>query len=722
MFFLKPIISPWIAATALGILATLAVIAFRKQHNELPVRIRATLLLLRISAFIFLTTWLLQPCRRTQAPKAGASQLGILLDASPSMSACRDCPPQSQTSHTRWEEGTIVLKSIPQTLSTSIWRFCSGELFPFDAGVQPAPLPGNTDIGSALNALLQEATRPGALPLQSVLLISDGRQWGDAIGAARQFAAKGIPISTLCLGNAQNTSDVSISFGNETPSSVLIHEQAEAFLHVRNTFSEDKNAKVTLRTAQGNATASCKITIPAGKQEIVTLPFPISDTIGEAIFSASIEVEQNEGNPINNQAKHILTYDKPPKLHVLFMASNPDWEWRFIRKALENTENIALSALIRLGLSDTENEKLPQEWQPNLRFYKLDCDCGDAFPSSAEFYKNYEAVIMPCESASALDEAERNALRHFVERQGGGLLWLGDASLLPSDMKNLIPGENFENRTSGLSDKVILASDDFLFTELFVQPTNIVSRSKYTVCHSPRKITRTVLRDERGAALLLAEGNYGAGRVAWNGLSESWRWAFNDSGALHAEFWKQLVMWLSANRQPQLELDLPDTGLIANRANEIAIRVLGPDFTPAQAANVRLTINGHEITIIPDLRESGRYFGLFTPSTADVVTLHFQVKCSQESEALTLDKYLMVNASGQELSELSPDETLMNDIARITGGQALTLPINWKKLPQSKKIPRIVTENPLFPDCLMLLPAAMLLLLEYAIRRRNAQK
>lgn len=725
MPFFKPIISPWITIIFTLIFAILTILSFKRQRVELSQRLRIALLLLRIFAVLLLAFWLLQPYHRSREPKAGASQLAILLDASPSMSARRDCDSSlnnPNTTCTRLQAGINALQNLPETLLTSTWRFCDNELYPFDERTQNASLSGNTDIGSALKALLQDSSRDGALPLQGVVLISDGRQWGDAIGAARLFSSKGIPISTLCLGSSQKLPDISIAFGDETPSTVPIHEQAEAVLKVKNDFKENKNVKVTLFNATGATIASQEVNIPAENQHVITMPFPVSDTVGEALFSAAIDAPQDDGDPANDHAEHILTYQKPPELRVLFMASNPNWEWRFLRNALSDTDNLTLSALIRLGLSDVENEKLPNEWKPNLRFYKLNCECADAFPTTSEFYKDYDAVVMPCESANELTAPEQNALRNFVEHQGGGLLWLGDASLLPENMKNLIPGDAFENKTSGLSGKAILAAEDFLFKDILVQPMPFVIGSKYTVCRNPRKIARTVLRDERGGAILLAEGNYGAGRVAWSGIGESWRWALNGSGAFHADFWKQLVIWLSANRQPQMELDIPEEGIIANRENEIAIRILGPDFRPAQAANVRLTINEQEITVTPDMHESGRHIGVFTPSEAGAVHIHFQAKCTQETDFMTLDKYLLVNNSGQELSELTPDETLMRDIARITGGKILSMPIDWNNLPQSNNIPQSITEKTILPDWAALLPAALLLLIEYAIRRRNAQK
>lgn len=723
MPFLRPLISPWATLLWFALLALLATRAFKRQRDEISLSLRITLLALRIAAGALLGIWLLQPYRRTQELQDGASQLGILADASASMHIRRDCEIEQGTV-TRWQAACAAMENA-LTPQNSLKRRFGGAtigLAPWSGVLDSSILPGDTDLGAALDAMRKEAELPGALPLNGIVLLSDGRQWGDALGAARRLAAAHIPVSTLCLGSDEIPSDLSISFDDDTPTEIPTHEQGEAHILVKSTFSRVITTKVTLLDAARETLAERVVEIPANGEQSVTMPFPVSDTPGETIFTARLESLPEDGNPVNDSCDHILDYKKPPEMRSLFLGANPGWEWRFIRMALERADTFRLSALIRLGLPDPENDKLPPDWKPNLRFYKLNCECPDAFPSTAEFYRDFDVVIIPCETASFLTQEEQTALRNFVEHQGGGLLWFGDASTLPESLSTLVPGDDFEKRTARLSGKAMPAAEDLIFEGVLSQPVALIPGSSYTICRNPRRIARTVLKDERGSAILLAEGNYGAGRVAWSGIEESWRWALNGEGALHGDFWRQLVSWLSANKQPQLELDLPENGLTANQENTIAIRVLGPDFRPAQAASVRLTANDREITMTPDLQEIGRYIGIYAPPSASAVRLDFEVKCAQETTPMHLEKFVTVNSEGQEFSEVTPDETLMRDIARITGGKILTMPIDWNDLPQSENVPRITKDTPLLPDAAFLILTAAIILCEYALRRRNAQK
>ncbi|MCQ2403729.1 MAG: hypothetical protein MJ202_08400 [Lentisphaeria bacterium] len=738
MVFFRPILSPWLILAWILCMGWLVLRAFRGQKEEHSLRLRRTLLCLRLAAVLLLALWLCQPLRHRELLLPNASRIAVLVDGSASMQVQRDCLLPDRQSVSRWQSAVKAASDIPGEIPSIRWRFGDAQTSQMPWPVQAqtaAALPGETAIGAALDALAQESSRVGAMSIRSAVLISDGRSWDNTLEAAKRLAFRGLPVSTLCLGSEAELPDFAVEFLPKTPSTIPIQESGEAYLAVRGTFPENRRVVLSLRDSSG-VLASQELQVPANGSVQCRMALPISDLPGERLIRAEIQVPQEDARSENNFASHVLEYQKAPESRVLFLAVNPSWEWRFLRRALSQIEHLRLSAVIRLGLPDDANEKLAAEWKPDLRFYTMDCQLKeDAFPDDPAFYRDFETVILPCHGSAAFSPAQQDALRSFVENQGGGLLFLGDAGELPEGLRTLLPGTDFESRQAGIAAKIRLATADFLFDELLAEPIALPLGSRYTVCRNPRKIARVVLRDSQEAPVFVAAGNYGAGRVAWSGLGETWRWTLTGKAAvsgdahdIHREFWRQTASWLGENRQPQLEPDLPDEPLIANQDNLLAIRILGPDFRPAQAPQARLTVTAddddgatQELPLLPDL-EAGRYVAHYVPDVAGAVHLRFNVLCAPGTAPLTLEKYLIVQPNGKERNLLKPDFQLMRDIARITGGKVLEAPIDWKKLPQSEHIPLQVLDSSCLPGVLILPMVVLLLLTEYALRRRNGLK
>jgi len=714
----------------------LAAVAFWQQRDDAPRRVRRVLFFLRCLAVVLLALWLLQPISYRSTPHPGGSRIAFLADASASMSARSDCQDIEGGMITRWQAAWLEGERVPEGLSVLRWRFCGADTSTTGWPSNPlavSPLPGESDLGAVLNALSEEATRPGALPFRSVVLLSDGRDWGDGVlDATKRLSWTGVPISTLCLGEVTIPGDLSVEFLPETPSEIQIQQSADAVIAVKSTFDEERTTTVRLRDAVGAILGLRELQVPAHGEMQCRIPFPISDSAGERFFQAEIDAIAGDGFPENNRAAHLVNYQKPPEYRVLYLADNLDWEWRFLRGVLQNRKDLRLSALIRLGLPDAENDALSGDWKPNVRFYRLDCQgTENQFPSDASFYAEYDCVILPCRTAAAMDVPQQDALKSFVQRRGGGILWIGDGRPVPENLRGLLPGTAFEERQAGISSKAIAATREFLFSDdLFSRPISIVAGSHYVVCRQPSRLARVVLKDDRGNPILMTVGNCGAGRAAWCGLDESWRWAFGADALVHREFWCQLTSWLGENLQPQLEADFPAEGLKANQVNTLAIRVLGPDFRPALASVVSLKVSKlgkdasqtRELMVLPDPQEDGRYVAHYIPDEPGAVQLKFVVSVAPGTEPLVLEKCLEVRATGKELSDVTPNPELLRDITRITGGKILERGFDWSTLPESTEVPQDRVAVPWMPAWVILPIVAILLLAEYAIRRKNGMK
>src|SRR5690606_33001092 len=100
--------------------------------------------------------------------------------------------------------------------------------------------------------------------------------------------------------------------------------------------------------------------------------------------------------------------------HVLYIEGEPRWEYKFIRRALDNNPSVRLASLLKT----TAN-----------KFYRQGVETGeelaDGFPTDEETLFGYDALMIGSFEAAALTPEQQRMIADFVSRRGGGLLMLG---------------------------------------------------------------------------------------------------------------------------------------------------------------------------------------------------------------------------------------------------------------------------------------------------------
>ncbi|MGN0867659.1 MAG: hypothetical protein ACI4SG_08310 [Oligosphaeraceae bacterium] len=728
----SPLLSPWLVLPVALLLAAMACLLWKEQRDFLPLSLRNGLLLLRLLPLLLLSLWFLRPVRRHSRPLPGASHIVVLADATTSMGLRRDCRDPQGRMTTRWEAVTAQIAAAPPEIPLLLWRVGTARepALPWLATTPFTPVPGETDLGAALETLGKERERPGAMPIRAALLLSDGRDWGGQLLAqAKVLAEQGLPVSTLCLGDAKPTQDLKLEFDARTPDLLQVGEKGRAVLRLTSNLPRPQKLTVGFRELRGGLLGQTELFISPHDQATCTLPLPPSQAPGERIFQAEIPLVPGDELPENNVVYHVVEYQHPRKRVVLYLGSRLDWEWRFLRRALESLPDLELQAAIRL-VSPEQAQGLPPAWRPQRPFFSLGEKEWQDFPAQPEEYTDVDVVALPAQTAREMTQPQQEALLAFVQNQGGGVLWLGDGTGLPPLLDPLMPGKEFQTLHSDGKRQVELSGERMVFEGLFLQPELLPRDAQYILCQQPRRMARAVLQNETGLPLMLVEGNCGAGRAAWCGLTETWRWAFRppteNAPVVHQTFWRQILGWLAENRQPQLEMELPPEGLMAHEENTIALRVLGPDFRPAENAQASLAAISLESTreiihLAPDPGEPGRFVGHYTPRNTHPVQLHFNVQCAPGTQPLILKKRVVVRSGGREVEELSAQPNLLRDVARITGGRFFQDRVNWKEIPLSKDTPMQRQETPLLPAHALVASALACLILEYFLRRRNGQ-
>ena len=96
------------------------------------------------------------------------------------------------------------------------------------------------------------------------------------------------------------------------------------------------------------------------------------------------------------------------------MEGEPRWEYKFIRRAEAEDKGVQIVSMLRT----TENKIYRQGIADPS-------ELADGFPTKAEDLFKYQAIIIGSVEAGYFTPAQQELLREFVDKRGGGLLFLG---------------------------------------------------------------------------------------------------------------------------------------------------------------------------------------------------------------------------------------------------------------------------------------------------------
>ncbi len=103
------------------------------------------------------------------------------------------------------------------------------------------------------------------------------------------------------------------------------------------------------------------------------------------------------------------------------MEGEPRWDFKFIRRAVEDDKNISLYTVVRT----TQNKLYVQ--------VPTDAPAGelkDGFPTKVDDLFSYQGIILGTIEANYFTPAQQDLIQQFVDRRGGGLLFLGGRASL----------------------------------------------------------------------------------------------------------------------------------------------------------------------------------------------------------------------------------------------------------------------------------------------------
>ena len=533
--------------------------------------------------------------------------VAILIDDSQSM-GIRD-----GGSSTREEEAAAALRNgvlvqLAERFQTRLYRL--DDHLTRISGLQDltGPLVPATHIGDGLKQLIADTSD---LPIGAVVLLSDGsdNSGGIDLETIASLRNRHLPVHTVGFGQEVISPDVEISDAVLSPRA-LADSRVSATISFHQTGYAGQ--KGTLTATEGTKIlASHPITFAGdGKIQSEKLLFN-AGVAGAKAIQFSIEPLPGEKNRLNNSVTRLLNVDAE-KRRVLYVEGEPRWEYKFIRRAEDDDRLIQIVSMLRT----TENKIYRQGISdPN--------ELADGFPTRAEDLFGYQGIIIGSVEAGYFTPAQQDLLREFVDRRGGGILWLGGHSSLAdgvwggSSLVDLLPvvlpnKKGTFHRAPATAELTPIGAESILCRLVDDPQANLERWRKlpylmdYQEAGTPKPGAAVLVEMMGGGHKLpmLITENYGRGRTAVLATSGTWRWQMSQplGDTTHHMFWQQLLRWLVWDTPGHLLASTSRQILFDDGHIEFFADVRDEGYNPASAAQVQAHVIGPDgITAMVDM-------------------------------------------------------------------------------------------------------------------------
>ena len=601
---------------------------------------------------------------------------------------------------------------------------------PLPPGDSVQSLPGLTAIGDVLHG---ELDRPeGELPeLGAVLLLSDGHSnYGSSpMEAARRYRDRGIPISTVGIGHPEDSGRFEIGF-DRPRQTITRGESTHLTATLRNQTDREQTTEVIL-SDENDELFRETITVASGEEEEIRqrvtpwrAPFQVYR------LEATFPDEAERRAEVDYSVVELQDRDT---FRVLYLGGTLSMEYRFLRRAIRQAEALSIEAVIQTG-----EENFFQALEESLADYESAEANGDQpspIPTDPAFFFNYDSLLVDTRILFDLPEETLEALVSFVDQRGGGILFTGPHESVPEPLEKILPIRSTERglspRRYPLSIEAAPVFSEIDGSVLFRSPYPFIPEQK-TVNWSTdwKRGARPIIKERDGERALLLAQAYGAGRVAFLGSESTWRWRMESDTGLrqHQQFWETLMVWLSSQGKPRIQIPAHGQRFSLNESMEIAIDVLGPDFRPAREGDVKVTMESPDgdtevYTLTPSFANPGRFSAPFTPQEFGEHRMRFRIDLP-DGEQLDEEAWFLATATGREMDDVSYREDVLRDLSRLTGGEFFVgedFP-TVDELPVSKEVPVRMESHYLGHNFILFIFLFLPMLYEWYLRRSHGLK
>lgn len=560
---LVPVVPVWVAlGLSAALLAVLAHGSFSLLRRQVPGRWVVILACLRVAIIALFTLVLLQPVLSWSRTAQRRPEMLVLVDTSESMAQAGGAD-----GLTRLEEAMRILDS---GLGEELSRRFALRWFAFDRSVTPLEEQDHQALRADgkdtrfADALSQAWSYPrssadgvaSGAP-ERVLLVSDGRDRGnpDVVEIARRL---GVAIDVLAPGSPPTgPATVPVAIADvQGARRVLLGSETHFLVTLR---GERANAdrKVAVRLSEGGKELSqAEVVLRAGRtEERVRLAHRPTET-GPKQYA--FQVADQSAVPLSVQVVD-------NKHEVLMLEDTWRWEFKFLRRVLEDDPSFRLSALLSRG-----GGSFMQFAAPDRKAQLV------GFPQNREQLDVFDTVVLGDVDPRRWPRGLASSLRRLVSDGGKSLVVLAGPNLAQwaeaPDLLTLLPVEISRETASPVTGPVPVrpsaegARSPFFFRTDTGAASDLPALDQIYPPLRKKPAATVLLEAARlgnayGPLIVMAEHTVGRGRVLYVGTDTLWKWqtlstAADANTTPYHQFWHQTLRALAPVRPGGMAINL----------------------------------------------------------------------------------------------------------------------------------------------------------------------
>lgn len=728
-----------IVATAIVLMSLSFLIPRRQMQANAPMMLAT--LALRGAGFLLLLFCLLQPSK-LPGPQTITTQrtLAVLIDTSGSMSR-RDGPEPTEPTRLALAQEHLAGLAVGEA-KLAMYSFDSQALPIKVEALRGLSAKGKqTDIAAALEQVIG---RHRADDLAGVVLIGDGQ---NTQGADPRETVQRIkkPLFVLPVGrdwqpapDAPKVVRKDLSIDSVTaPPRIILGRTVQVVASISAAGYDARQVVVELmENEQVIADSAVSISSEHTRRPAMFAVKP--SAVGKYNYHVRVAVDEDDTNPTNNLRSFAVEVVDPVN-RLLYL----DWlrnERRFLRRVIDRQRNIRYTAIVQ-----QDQQRLIIQGNDE----QMKRDAGTLGPQQL---RGLKAIIIGDLPAEALTEQQIVALADWVDRGGsllllGGPQSLGAAGFANTPLAKMLPvkigaGQNYVEQETWVTLTPQGAAHPAFqrVGRRWAPPAPLLSLIRVQSV----KPAATVLIEQRDKpnAPILVSHSYGHGKVAVALTDSTWRWQLAATSgqadrSAHAVFWQQVIDWLL----PELKQDVDAGGMVQLITDRLAYdvgeqvmmiaAVRSADGRMMKQASVEFRV------ATPDgrpIRRTGRLDDEQTEGFTATFEAHLDGEYTVQAVAGIDDRTIgtdqariTVTQPVIEFARTAPDHELLDELAKLSGGQTLepkdladmvTLAKLYSRQVQVQ--PNADTDaEPIWNHWLLLLMFIALMSGEWFIRRRN---
>lgn len=746
---------------------------------RLPAAWKLTLFSLKALAVILVGICLLDPQSVRTHPKSGENIVLVVADGSASMNV-RQNQADARTRAT-WAKELLTDPASEWQLRLAqdfdLRRYTFGSTVTHVEGFQDLNFESpRSQLSSAVTTL---GERFEGQPLAAVFLLTDGNST-DELDLKK--LPKGVPIFPIVADQLEASDDLEIT---SVAVSQTNFEDAPVSIQARisGTGKQGENVVVVLEP-QGNVDPALRqtATVALTGGEAPMARFEVKPLETGALFYRLRICPENQPDVFDkpetskeatlaNNERLVAVNRDAHNYRILYVAGRPNWEHKFLGRALAEDEHLNLVSFVRIarkeakfdfrgrvgdnanslykGTGDTPSELIEDYSQPVTKRLNIrdQSELSDGFPKTKEEMYRYEAIIVDDVESAFFTQDQLSILETFVSERGGGLLMLGGrdsfrhgkweytpiSHALPVYLDR--PGEPPQGEL-----KWQLTREGWL--EPWMRIRNNERDEQTRLNEVPLLEVLNSTREIKPGARVLAEvldvnGNvspamvaqqYGRGRAGAVLVGDMWKWSLTrletDDDDL-AKVWRQVARWLVGAVPKRVEAVAQPDASSVNPGMLLEIRVRNREFAPQDQTVVNVTVKQPDGSLVkldaqPSLKEPGLFEALHVARQPGAYVATVEVPGDEQEPPQTAELGWVSDPAAEEFQKTTVNLTLLEELARESGGELVRtaqLPDFVRKL-NSRDLPVMETETtPIWHRSYILMTVLLLLGAEWGLRR-----